>query len=106
MEQPLVVPLGSVDARSNDLVGGKAANLARLTSRGFRVPAGFCVTTSAFDDFSHLATSRDFILDLERHARSLFVSDSTSKLIVRSSANIEDYSGLGKLDHDFRLDFG
>jgi len=30
------------------LVGGKAANLSRLAA-GYRVPAGFCLTTAAFD---------------------------------------------------------
>lgn len=30
------------------LVGGKAASLARLAARGFRIPPGFCLTTEAF----------------------------------------------------------
>lgn len=33
------------------LVGGKGANLGELTRAGFPVPAGFCVTTRAFDRF-------------------------------------------------------
>ena len=33
------------------IVGGKGASLARLTRAGFRVPAGFHVTTSAYLDF-------------------------------------------------------
>lgn len=33
------------------LGGGKAANLARLTAAGFRVPDWFCVTTRAFEEF-------------------------------------------------------
>jgi rifampicin phosphotransferase len=34
-----------------ELVGGKGANLGRLTAAGFRVPPGFCVTTRAYSDF-------------------------------------------------------
>jgi len=35
----------------HELVGGKAANLARLTTGGFNVPAGFVVTTDAYRGF-------------------------------------------------------
>ena len=30
------------------LLGGKGANLVRLTQAGFRVPPGFCITTEAY----------------------------------------------------------
>jgi phosphohistidine swiveling domain-containing protein len=33
------------------LIGGKAAKLAQLTQAGFRVPDGFCITTSAYEAF-------------------------------------------------------
>jgi phosphohistidine swiveling domain-containing protein len=36
---------------SRDESGGKGATLADLTQAGFRVPAGFCVTTSAYATF-------------------------------------------------------
>jgi hypothetical protein len=105
MANSLLVPLNSVDAQNSDLVGGKAATLARLMSKGFPIPPGFCVSTAAFEKFSHLATARDFILELEHHALKLFTSDSVQELIVRSSANIEDspqhlFPGLFSSFHD------
>jgi phosphohistidine swiveling domain-containing protein len=33
------------------LIGGKAAKLAQLTQAGFRIPDGFCITTSAYEAF-------------------------------------------------------
>lgn len=48
MTSPLVVPLEScIDPA---LTGGKAAGLARLIAKGFRVPPGLCVTTQAYRD--------------------------------------------------------
>ena len=45
---PLVLPLESCTDAA--LVGGKAAGLARLIAKGFRVPPGLCVTTQAYHD--------------------------------------------------------
>ena len=45
---PLVVPLVGVGSTSTELVGGKAAQLAVLTSLGLPVPAAFFVTTAAY----------------------------------------------------------
>jgi pyruvate,water dikinase len=42
-----VISLTAVDAGMVHLVGGKAAGLARMIKAGERVPAGFCVTTTA-----------------------------------------------------------
>ena len=39
--------LGHTDCHEINLVGGKAANLSRLTA-GHRIPPGFCVTTEAY----------------------------------------------------------
>lgn len=44
-----------VDRSSLSIVGGKGANLGELSKAGFPVPAGFCVTTHAYQDF--IATS-------------------------------------------------
>jgi len=33
------------------LVGGKGANLAKLSAAGFPVPPGFCITTKAYEEF-------------------------------------------------------
>jgi phosphohistidine swiveling domain-containing protein len=47
MDRPLLLPLAACTQPS--LVGGKALGLARLLAGGFPVPAGFCVTTEAYD---------------------------------------------------------
>jgi rifampicin phosphotransferase len=47
---PLVVALDDA-AAVPAVAGGKGASLARLARAGFRVPPGFCVTTSAYLDF-------------------------------------------------------
>lgn len=51
----LVVDLNDVDLTSLSLVGGKAANLGELIRAGFPVPAGICVTTSAYQQISRAA---------------------------------------------------
>jgi rifampicin phosphotransferase len=45
----LVLPLAQLDRRLLPLVGGKAAQLGELIHTGFAVPAGFCVTTLAYE---------------------------------------------------------
>lgn len=44
-----VIGLHEVDRTQVSLVGGKGAHLGELLRLGVRVPAGFCVTTEAFD---------------------------------------------------------
>ncbi len=52
MSQPHVLGLHEVDRTQVGLVGGKAANLGELSRlEGIRVPAGFAVTTRAFQRF-------------------------------------------------------
>ncbi len=48
---PLVLPLEENLADRLELVGGKAANLSAMLRAGLPVPAGFCVTTVAFELF-------------------------------------------------------
>ena len=50
-EAALIVPLVDADRIGPSVVGGKAANLARLARLGLRVPTGFCVTVAAYDRF-------------------------------------------------------
>jgi phosphohistidine swiveling domain-containing protein len=45
----ILLPSDPVESHDR-LGGGKAANLARLTTAGFRVPEWFCVTTRAFEE--------------------------------------------------------
>lgn len=44
-----VIPLGGIEGQPISRIGGKAAGLGALIAAGERVPAGFCVTTEAFD---------------------------------------------------------
>jgi len=45
-----------------EAVGGKGASLGRLARAGFRVPPGFCVTTSAYLDFIDRGGLREPVL--------------------------------------------
>jgi rifampicin phosphotransferase len=56
-----VLFLGEIDLGMITVVGGKAANLGQLTRWGFRVPDGFCVTTSALDAVMDCAGLREDI---------------------------------------------
>ena len=44
----LAVPLAAPDAVDAELVGGKAATLARLLQAGLPVPDGICLTADAY----------------------------------------------------------
>jgi len=46
--QQLLIPLGSEAATDPDLVGPKAANLARLERAGLPTPGGFCLSAEAY----------------------------------------------------------
>jgi rifampicin phosphotransferase len=45
----LILPFTAIDRGALAVAGGKAANLGELVRAGFPVPAGFCVTTAAYD---------------------------------------------------------
>src|SRR5215211_5688490 len=45
----LILPFNAIDKSALAVAGGKAANLGELARAGFPVPAGFCVTTAAYD---------------------------------------------------------
>lgn len=44
-------PLAACGDSPLEMVGGKARGLGMLMAKGFRVPAGFCLTTEAYRDF-------------------------------------------------------
>ncbi|MGD8698632.1 MAG: PEP/pyruvate-binding domain-containing protein [Gemmatimonadales bacterium] len=48
---PLVVPLANAASLGERQVGGKAAKLSGLMASGYRIPAGFCITTRAYRRF-------------------------------------------------------
>src|SRR5690242_5383477 len=52
----LVLPLERLDRSLIPVVGGKAAQLSELIRAGFAVPAGFCVTTTAY---AHVSASAE-----------------------------------------------
>jgi pyruvate,water dikinase len=61
---PYAMDLEDLDRAHSTLVGGKAANLGELARiAGVRVPAGFCVTTDAFDRVMAEGQSIDKQLD-------------------------------------------
>lgn len=49
--RPLLISLGGPGEWDEQVVGGKAANLAQLSLAGFDVPKGFCLTTRAYEAF-------------------------------------------------------
>ena len=57
-----IIPSLRVENASLAAVGGKGANLARLTCAGFPVPPGFIVTTDAYDVFVEANSLADRIL--------------------------------------------
>ena len=74
-----VVDLAVVDRSWLELVGGKAANLGELSCvEGVRVPAGFCVTTEAFERVVSSAPSVRVLVERLAHLgvedRDLLVS--------------------------------
>jgi len=48
---PIILPFSNIHTSDLPLVGGKGANLGEMTNAGFPVPPGFCVTTTAFQQF-------------------------------------------------------
>lgn len=45
------INLRNVNKRQIELVGGKGANLGELIGAGFSVPQGFCITSTAYDEY-------------------------------------------------------
>ncbi len=46
-----MIPLDQAHEQDEQIVGGKASNLARLMRAGLEVPKGFCLTTWAYESF-------------------------------------------------------
>ena len=87
-----------VDNADLSRVGGKGLNLGKLTSAGFRVPPGFCVTTDAYrfsvqnlseqnaSAIKALVLSSEIIGAIRTARKQL----QTATVAVRSSATAED----------------
>src|SRR5215213_5266725 len=103
----LILPFTAIDRDALAEAGGKAANLGELVRAGFPVPAGFCVTTAAYDlvatdaglgpTLAALAgtqpedTAR--LAELAKEARS-YLSDAVVPDFI-GQAIAEAYEGLG-----------
>ncbi len=75
----LVVPLETLDRTWLLVAGGKAANLGELIHAGFTVPAGFCITTTAYERVAaqaHLDTALSALVAMshEDSARQIEVA--------------------------------
>ncbi len=103
----LILPFTVIDRGALAVAGGKAANLGELVRAGFPVPAGFCVTTAAYElvaadaglesTLTALAgtqpedTTR--LAELAKEARSYLSDASVPDFLGRAIA--EAYEGLG-----------
>ncbi|WP_193106092.1 PEP/pyruvate-binding domain-containing protein [Brachybacterium sp. FME24] len=76
-----VIPLTELDPGAIDRIGGKAAGLGALIAAGERVPAGFCLTTEAYDAGS---------IPREEIAAAYADLGDDVPVAVRSSATAED----------------
>ncbi len=83
MPRPIILPLAQ--CTDLDLVGGKAAGLARLITAGFSVPPGFCVTTEAYTQ--NLATvgvadneAWNKVCTRSDHERTLMLADCRDRI--------------------------
>jgi rifampicin phosphotransferase len=77
-------------------VGGKGASLGRLARAGVRVPAGFCVTTRAYRDFTGRGAAEGAVPEETAAAIAgayAALGDEVA-VAVRSSATAEDMAGL------------
>lgn len=85
------------DIGKNDIAiaGGKASNLGELTVAGFNVPAGFVITTKAYDQFvqnNNLRTalmSKLSKLDVENNNRLEKVSQQIKKIVLGKDISLE-----------------
>src|SRR3954469_8252219 len=81
---PYTLDLQDIDATQVALAGGKGAQLGELARiPGVHVPAGFCVTTEAFER----GMADDVAADITRALTQLGEDDAYA---VRSSATAED----------------
>ncbi len=102
MATPSIKHFHEIGTSDLSLVGGKALNLGQLTQSGFRVPAGFCVTTEAYrTSLLPDGGSQEIKVDFESPALKISVtlaeeiiaayhSIGSGRVAVRSSATAED----------------
>jgi len=95
MDSPLVIPFAHGDRGMADILGGKGANLAEMTTLGLPVPPGFTITTEACREYlreGHRpatldAQLRKALADLEQSTGRVFGGGDRPLLVsVRSGA--------------------
>ena len=105
----MVIELAQASRASLEQVGGKARNLGRLLSGGFRVPGGFCVTADAcvrfleYNELDPVSVTGDavargsFPSEIEQTIGShadLLLNHGATAVAVRSSGASEDGSAF------------
>ena len=65
---PFIRWLDQIHDSERPIVGGKAANLARLIQGGFACPPGFCITTEAFELYLETSGLRKRILTISQES--------------------------------------
>lgn len=89
--RPAVVDLTSTAALDSDLVGAKAANLARARSTGLPTLPGFVLTTAAAGSTSAEGSPLPAgISDMLRASWNELSDHGSRRLVVRSSSTVED----------------
>src|SRR5579859_7110869 len=86
-DEALVVPLNTFDRLSLPVAGGKAANLGELIQAGFAVPAGFCVTTAAYERVAARAGLDTYLTGIESSARSDSACQIELAAAIRTALN-------------------
>lgn len=93
----LVVGLHDGEVRDADAMGTKAATLGRLAARGFQVPEGFVITSTACEwilavtrDLGRATTEADIPRDVWAEVRTYLDLLGEGPLAVRSSGLAED----------------
>jgi rifampicin phosphotransferase len=123
---PYILPFDSHQSETAWDIGGKGLNLCRLRRSGFRVPAGFCVNVSTFDEMLSANPLLSAVIDRwfsgqesykavqaawriaawpktisQELDRAVSTLDPAEPLAVRSSAIVEDsaqFSFAGQFD--------
>jgi len=104
----LILPLDTLDRTLLPVVGGKAAQLGELIRAGFAVPAGFCITTTAYARVSASAGLDALLAELSAvpptdTARQAALAAAVRAAILQApllnditSAIVEAYRALGQ----------
>jgi phosphoenolpyruvate synthase/pyruvate phosphate dikinase len=66
--QPFIVSLADAYDYSTEVLGNKARNLSLCIKKGFKVPAGFCISSSSYLAFTELNSLQPGI-DLELYRK-------------------------------------